>query len=81
MKMWLAKQKAKAELLKAFRNGEIGNHYSYSSNSGLIYPKIHSVQFDNKKKTLMYVFTLPTGMDPKEVMKKNIALNRYSGNE
>ncbi|MBK5482986.1 DNA translocase FtsK [Peribacillus sp. TH16] len=79
MKMWLAKQKAKAELLKAFRNGEIGNHYSYSSNSGLIYPKIHSVQFDNKKKTLMYVFTLPTGMDPKEVMKKEYCFKQVFG--
>ncbi|MGG4156899.1 FtsK/SpoIIIE domain-containing protein, partial [Peribacillus muralis] len=79
MRMWLAKQKAKAELLKAFRNGEIGNRYSYSSNTGLVYPKIHTVQFDRKKKTLIYVFTLPTGMDPKEVIKKDYCFKQVFG--
>lgn len=57
MKKWLAKQQAKASLIKAFRNGEIGNHYSYSSNSGFIYPKIHAV--DIQKTKLTYVFTIP----------------------
>lgn len=77
MKMWLAKQKAKAELLKAFRNGDIGNHYSYSFNSGLVYPKIHAVDIQENK--LTYVFTIPTGMDPKEIKKKEYCFKQVFG--
>ncbi|MFS0766171.1 FtsK/SpoIIIE domain-containing protein [Peribacillus sp. 1P06PB] len=77
MKMWLAKQQAKASLMKAFRNGEVGNHYSYSSNSGLVYPKIHAV--DIQKTKLTYVFTIPTGMDPKEIKKKEFCFKQVFG--
>lgn len=79
MKTWMAKQKAKTALLKAFRNGEIGNKYSYGSNSGLVYPKIHDIDIDHNKKTLTYIFTLPTGMDPKEIKKKEYCFKQVFG--
>lgn len=79
MKMWLAKQRAKAELVKAFRNGAIGNRYSYGSNSGLVYPKILSVNISRKEKSLTYVFSIPTGMDPKEIKKKEYCFMQVFG--
>ncbi|MGX2962060.1 FtsK/SpoIIIE domain-containing protein (plasmid) [Peribacillus sp. JNUCC 23] len=79
MKMWLAKQRAKAELVKAFRIGEIGNRYSYGSNSGLVYPKILSVNISRKEKSLTYVFSIPTGMDPKEIKKKEYCFMQVFG--
>ena len=79
MKMWFARQRAKAELMKAFKNGEIGNRYSYASNSGMVYPKIHSVQINQKEKTLTYAFSIPTGMDPKEIIKKEYCFMQVFG--
>ncbi|WP_028394072.1 FtsK/SpoIIIE domain-containing protein [Bacillus cihuensis] len=79
MKMWLAKHRAKAELVKAFRNGEIGNRYSYGSNSGLVYPKILSVNISRKEKSLTYIFSIPTGMDPKEIKKKEYCFMQVFG--
>lgn len=81
MKMWLAKQRARAALMKVFRNGEIGNRYSYGSNSGLVYPKIHSVNINQKEKNLTYVFSIPTGMDPKQIKKKEYCFMQVFGEQ
>lgn len=81
MKKWWAKHQAKATLLTVFKRGEIGNRYSYSSNTGMIYPKIQSVTINQKEKSLTYVFTIPTGMDPKEIAKKEYCFTQVFGEQ
>lgn len=79
IKEWFAKQKAKAALLQVFKNGEIGVSYSYSQNNGMIYPKIRSVKFDYKSKAAIYYFSIPTGLDPKDVKKKEYCFKQVFG--
>lgn len=79
MKKWIAKQQAKASLMKVFRNGEIGVNYSYSSNNGFVYPKILSIRFNYSEKSLSYFFSLPTGMDPKVIKKKEYCFRQVFG--
>ncbi|MGX1402365.1 S-DNA-T family DNA segregation ATPase FtsK/SpoIIIE [Bradyrhizobium japonicum] len=76
---WLAKQQAKSTLIRAFKNGEMGVSYSYDQSKGMVYPKIRSVQFDNKNKAVHYSFSLPVGMDPKEVKKKEYCFQQVFG--
>lgn len=76
---WIEKQQAKASLLKVFKNGDIGISYSYGKNSGKIYPKIHNITFGPNNKTITYVFTLPTGLDPKEIAKKEYCFKQVFG--
>lgn len=76
---WFAKQKAKAALFQAFKNGEMGVSYSYGENKGKIYPKIRSVRFDYKNKFVIYAFSIPTGMDPKEIKKKDYCFQQVFG--
>lgn len=76
---WFAKQRAKAELMKIFRSGDIGLRYSYGSHSGLVYPKILSVTLNESKQTLRYSFSLPLGMDPKEISKKEYCFKQVFG--
>ena len=78
-KDWLEKQKAKSALLQVFRNADLWISYSYGPSSGRIYPKIHSVKFDSNNKCLSYVFTLPIGMDPKEIKKKLYCFQQVFG--
>ncbi|MEH7442760.1 FtsK/SpoIIIE domain-containing protein, partial [Bacillus sp. JJ1122] len=79
IKDWLAKQKAKAMLLKVFKDGDIGIHYSYGQNKGMVYPKIRSVRFDYDNRAVIYSFSLPTGLDPKEVKKKEFCFKQVFG--
>ncbi|WP_050613365.1 FtsK/SpoIIIE domain-containing protein [Bacillus testis] len=74
---WLHKQKAKRFLQHAFKMGEMGITYSYGNTSGKIYPKIQAVTL--KKETLEYVFTLPTGMDPKLITKQQFCFRQVFG--
>lgn len=76
---WLAKIQAKAALTQVFKNGEMGVHYSYGENKGLVYPKIRSVVIDKKTKSVKYSFSLPTGMDPKEIKKKEYCFQQVFG--
>jgi DNA segregation ATPase FtsK/SpoIIIE, S-DNA-T family len=58
------KMKARGKLFKSFRAGGI---YLGEINKP-IFPKVHSVKLDGT--SIEYVFTLPTGLDPK-IMDKN----------
>lgn len=77
IKEWYIKKRAKQELQKAFKLGEMGVTYSYGNTSGKIYPKIHAVTLNSD--TLEYVFTVPTGMDPKEIIKKEYCFKQVFG--
>lgn len=79
IKEWLAKQQAKAALLQVFKNGEIGISYSYGQNKGMVYPKIRSVKFDYKNKAAKFYFSIPTGLDPKDVKKKEYCFKQVFG--
>lgn len=77
LKEWYIKKRAKQELQKAFKLGGMGVSYSYGNTSGLIYPKIHAAVLTREK--LEYVFTIPIGMDPKEIHKKAYCFKQVFG--
>lgn len=78
-KEWLAKQQAKAALLKVFKDGNIGINYSYGQSKGIVYPKIRSVRIDHESKAVHLAFSLPTGLDPKEIKKKEYCFKQVFG--
>lgn len=74
------RSKARRELIKAFRNAEIFRKYQSKSGTERInYPIIHDIHFDEKEKSLRYVFTLLNGMDPKEIAKKEYVFRQHFG--
>jgi DNA segregation ATPase FtsK/SpoIIIE, S-DNA-T family len=77
---FVRKQQAKTFLAKVFKNGDIGISYSYGKNKGMIYPKIHSVRFNRDNQSVKYAFSLPTGLDPKEIKKKEYCFKQVFGN-
>ncbi|WP_042375277.1 FtsK/SpoIIIE domain-containing protein [Neobacillus jeddahensis] len=81
IKEWFAKQRMKATVSQVFKSGDMGVTYSYSQgqNTGKIYPKIRSVKFNYDQKTVTCYFSLPTGMDPKEIKKKTYCFEQVFG--
>lgn len=79
IKNWMAKQKAKGQLLKAFKTAEIGVERKFNDTTRFIYPKIQDVRFNYEKKTLTYVFTLPYGVNPKILKKKEYVFHQFFG--
>lgn len=74
MSFW-ERLKARKRLIKAFEAGELYLTYKTSDgNERKIYPKIHSVQ-PNK-----YRFSLPTGLDPKQIKRKEYCFQQVFGN-
>lgn len=72
--------KARRELIKAFRSAGLCRIYKSKGGSDRVsYPIIHDVHFDEKEKSLRYVFTLLNGMDPKEVAKKEYVFRQHFG--
>jgi DNA segregation ATPase FtsK/SpoIIIE, S-DNA-T family len=80
IKEFIRKQQAKTFLAKVFKDGDIGISYSYGKNKGMIYPKIHSVRFNRDNQSVKYAFSLPTGLDPKEIKKKEYCFKQVFGN-
>lgn len=79
IKEWFAKQRLKAIVLQVFKNGDMGIEYSYGQNKGKIYPKVRNIKFDYEKKTAICYFSLPAGMDPKEIKKKEYCFQQVFG--
>jgi DNA segregation ATPase FtsK/SpoIIIE, S-DNA-T family len=79
IKTWINKQKVKAIVSRVFRQAELGITYNYSDNKGIIYPKIRDIKFDYQNKTMTCYFSLPTGMDPKEIKKKEYCFHQVFG--
>ncbi|WP_404351630.1 AAA family ATPase [Sutcliffiella horikoshii] len=75
MRKWLAKQRAKGVLLNTFKIAEIG----VQGRERFIYPQIHDIAFNYDDKTLRYVFTLPNGVDPKLIRKKEYVFRQVFG--
>lgn len=79
LKNWIVQQKAKGILRQVFMSGDIGINYSYGQSKGTIYPKIRKVKFDQAKNTVIYYFSLPAGLDPKEIKKKEYCFRQTFG--
>lgn len=79
IKEWLEKQRMKAALLQVFRDANISVSYSYGNSNGKVYPKIRKIHFDYTQKTAVCYFTLPTGLDPKELQKKKFCFHQVFG--
>jgi S-DNA-T family DNA segregation ATPase FtsK/SpoIIIE len=79
IKEWFAKQRIKAAVFQVFRNADLSVSYSYGENNGKVYPKIRKVKFDYEHKTAICYFSLPTGMDPKEIKKKEFCFYQVFG--
>lgn len=77
IKNFLNKQKARGKLIQAFRSGEIYLTYKSGSKTHTIYPKIHHIGIKDFK--LVYVFSIPLGLDPKEVVKKEWLFKQQFG--
>lgn len=75
---FIRKQKAKSDLNKCFHNADLFKTYKNSGGRTFYsYPKIHAVEF--KDDYTRYVFTLLTGMDPKDIDKKNHVFKQSFG--
>ncbi|WP_038112156.1 FtsK/SpoIIIE domain-containing protein [Tuberibacillus calidus] len=64
-------------LKKAFRAGEIYLNYKNGSKVLQVYPKVHAITDKGSHK--QFVFTLPTGFDPKIVKKNEYAFKQVFG--
>ncbi|WP_157911730.1 FtsK/SpoIIIE domain-containing protein [Alteribacter populi] len=73
-------RRLKAELKKAFTVAEIYREYNgFDGKKGRIYPKIHSVRETGDSRE--YVFTLPTGLDPRDLTKKDYVFRQVFGDK
>jgi DNA segregation ATPase FtsK/SpoIIIE, S-DNA-T family len=74
MNIW-AKLKARKNLISAFRAA--GIYKTVGPDERKLFPKIHSLQIENGKQ--FFVFTLLTGMDPKDIKKKHYCFQQVFG--
>lgn len=77
VKQWLIKQRAKGQLLQAFKAGEIGIPHKTGEQRLFRYPRINDIRFNYERKTLTYVFTLPYGVDPRLLKKKEYVFQQF----
>lgn len=74
---WLVTQKYKSKLKKAFYSGQLYLTHKKKSHVHYILPKIQSVK--SKDNSVLIVFTLPLGLDPKEVIKNDWLFKQQFG--
>ncbi|MBH0156006.1 DNA translocase FtsK [Fictibacillus sp. 5RED26] len=74
---WLVTQKYKSQLKKAFYSGGLYLTHKKKSYVHYILPKIHTVKL--KDNSMQIVFTLPLGLDPKEVIKSDWLFKQQFG--
>jgi DNA segregation ATPase FtsK/SpoIIIE, S-DNA-T family len=79
-KMMIAKMKARKELMKAFQLAGIYREHKYGNKTYFIFPKVHAVNFDFDEKKLVYVFTLPNGVNPDKVIENEWLFKQCFGN-
>ncbi|MGM0807489.1 MAG: FtsK/SpoIIIE domain-containing protein [Bacillota bacterium] len=74
---WLVTQKYKSKLKKTFYSGQLYLTHKKKSHVHYILPKIHSIKA--KDNSMQIVFTLPLGLDPKEVTKRDWLFKQQFG--
>jgi len=77
VRAFLAKQKAKAKLRKAFKSAGLYNTYKNGDQVTEVFPTINDAVVDEGKTT--YIFNLINGMDPKDVFKKEYVFMQHFG--
>ncbi|MBE7121976.1 FtsK/SpoIIIE domain-containing protein [Bacillus cereus] len=77
IKEWLHKQSLKHQLIEVF--GKAGLYVDHQTRGGKvpIYPKIHHIS--SSKENVRYVFTIPNGLDPKNIEKKWFCFQQILG--
>ncbi|PFI14628.1 FtsK/SpoIIIE domain-containing protein [Bacillus cereus] len=77
VKDWLNKQSLKHQLIEVF--GKAGLYVDHQTRGGKvpIYPKIHDISSTQEK--VRYVFTIPNGLDPKNIEKKWFCFQQILG--
>ncbi|WP_088311677.1 FtsK/SpoIIIE domain-containing protein [Bacillus cereus] len=77
LKEWLHKQNLKNRLIEVF--GKAGLFVDHQTRGGKvpIYPKIHSVS--STQDSVRYIFTIPSGLDPKTIEKKWFCFQQILG--
>jgi S-DNA-T family DNA segregation ATPase FtsK/SpoIIIE len=73
----IAIRKLKNRLTDCFYAGDLYLKYKNGKVEKHIYPKIHNVDVTSQR--LRYVFTIPNGLDPKEVAKKQYVFKQFYG--
>lgn len=74
----LALWRARSRLKKAFTIAELYREYpSYNGTKGRVYPQIHAIT--ERDASTDYVFTLPNGLDPKDVARKEYVFRQVFG--
>ena len=74
---WKEERTLRTKLTDCFHAAGLYLAYKSDKYERFIYPKIHSVKADDSR--IQFVFTLPNGMDPKEVTKKEYAFYQFFG--
>lgn len=77
IKEFFRKQKAKGELIKAFRAAKIYKEVKRDKKTIKIYPSIKSVRFLESRTE--HVFIMPYGIDPKDVQKNIVFFQQVLG--
>ncbi|PGK10529.1 cell division protein FtsK [Bacillus cereus] len=77
VKDWLYKRNLKNQLIEVFEKAGLFVDHQTRGGKVPIYPKIHSVS--STKENVRYVFTIPNGLDPKNIEKKWFCFQQILG--
>ncbi|MBG9611678.1 FtsK/SpoIIIE domain-containing protein [Bacillus cereus] len=77
LKNWLHKQSLKNRLIEVFQKAGLYTEYQTRGGKIPIYPKIHDVSSTTEQ--VRYVFTVPNGLDPKNLEKKWFCFQQILG--
>lgn len=77
VKEWLYKQSLKNQLIEVF--GKAGLYVDHQTRGGKvpIFPKIHDIS--STQESVRYIFTIPNGLDPKNIEKKWFCFQQILG--
>lgn len=77
---WLKRSNDKAKLRSCFRAAELIRTRKVHKNQYEIFPLIHSINYNNPDYTEI-TFTLPNGIDPKTITKKEYVFKQFFGRQ
>jgi DNA segregation ATPase FtsK/SpoIIIE, S-DNA-T family len=78
MKMW-AKVKARGALMKVFKDADICKKVKVGEKTHVRYPTIHAVTYEPSAEVATYVFTVPNGFNPEDVLNKYYVFVQHFG--
>ncbi|MCM3536610.1 FtsK/SpoIIIE domain-containing protein [Priestia endophytica] len=78
LKMW-ANVKARGALMKAFKDADICKKVKVGDKTHIRYPTIHAVTYEPSTEVATYVFTVPNGFNPEDVLNKYYVFVQHFG--